>query len=67
MMLLGGRKRLNEYMPGRTFNLGKWGIVANVISCFFVLEGCVIYCFPASLVGVERWAPAENSPSSRGA
>ncbi|KAK1925230.1 amino acid/polyamine transporter I [Papiliotrema laurentii] len=49
MMLLGGRKRLNEYMPGRTFNLGKWGIVANVISCFFVLEGCVIYCFPASL------------------
>lgn len=53
LMLFGGRRRLNQYQAKRSFNLGKWGVVLNVVSCFFVLEGMVIYCFPATMASLS--------------
>ena len=54
-MLLGGRQTLDRMMPARTSNLGRvWGPVANIVSCLFVLEGSIIYCFPATLVSGRK-------------
>ncbi|WWC67432.1 uncharacterized protein I206_101340 [Kwoniella pini CBS 10737] len=47
-MLFGGRKRLNKLFPDRQHNLGKWGIICNLISIFFVIQSLVIYVFPAA-------------------
>ena len=49
-MLLGGRKRLNRLFPERLHNLGRWGIVCNLVAVFFVVQALVIYSFPAGLV-----------------
>ncbi|OCF40042.1 hypothetical protein I317_06180 [Kwoniella heveanensis CBS 569] len=49
LMLFGGRRQLNRDFPQRTSNLGRWGVVCNLISMFFVLQSCVIYCFPATM------------------
>jgi hypothetical protein len=46
LMLKGGRRYLNKVAPIRLYNLGRWGVVVNLLACFFVLESCVIYCFP---------------------
>ena len=48
MMMLGGRTRLNRLYPDRLHNLGRWGIVCNLVAVFFVLQALVIYCFPAT-------------------
>lgn len=48
LMLLGGRRMLNRDYPKRLYNLGRWGVVCNLVACFFTLEACVIYCFPAA-------------------
>ncbi|WVW79036.1 hypothetical protein I302_100999 [Kwoniella bestiolae CBS 10118] len=47
-MLFGGRTKLNKLFPDRQHNLGKWGIVCNIISIFFVVQSLVIYVFPAA-------------------
>ncbi|WWC62351.1 uncharacterized protein I303_104947 [Kwoniella dejecticola CBS 10117] len=49
LMLCGGRKKLNSVAPYRTSNLGRWGVPCNLLAVFFVLQSCVIYCFPASM------------------
>ncbi|WWC93171.1 hypothetical protein V866_000004 [Kwoniella sp. B9012] len=49
LMLLGGRRKLNSAAPGRTSDLGRWGVPCNLIAVFFVLQSCVIYCFPATM------------------
>ncbi|OCF57852.1 hypothetical protein L486_05317 [Kwoniella mangroviensis CBS 10435] len=49
LMLLGGRRKLNLAAPGRTSNLGRWGVPCNLLAVFFVLQSCVIYCFPATM------------------
>lgn len=49
-MLLGGRQRLNKMAPNRLHNLGRWGVVCNLVAVFFVVQSIVIYCFPAALV-----------------
>jgi hypothetical protein len=54
-MLFGGRTKLNKAYPNRTSNLGRWGVPCNLISLFFVVQSCVIYCFPATLVSLS-WA-----------
>jgi hypothetical protein len=59
--LLGGRKKLDQYMPARGFNLGRWGVVCNLVGCFFVVESCVIYCFPAAMVGVYNHGEMPSS------
>lgn len=61
-MLLGGRKKLDQYMPVRGFNLGPWGVVCNVVGCFFVVESCVIYCFPAAMVSLSTHDEAPPCP-----
>lgn len=50
VMLIGGRRKLNAHLPDRGFNLGKWGVVINLFALFFVVESCVIFCFPATIV-----------------
>ncbi|WWC87420.1 uncharacterized protein L201_002309 [Kwoniella dendrophila CBS 6074] len=47
-MLFGGRQKLNKLFPNRQHNLGKWGIICNMISIFFVVQSLVIYVFPAA-------------------
>ena len=49
-MLLGGRRRLNRLFPDRIHNLGKWGVVCNLVAVFFVLQAIVIFSFPAARV-----------------
>ncbi|WWC88938.1 uncharacterized protein L201_003853 [Kwoniella dendrophila CBS 6074] len=49
LMLLGGRRKLNQASPRRTSNLGRWGIPCNLVAVFFVIQSCVIYCFPSSM------------------
>jgi hypothetical protein len=51
-MLLGGRKKLNKLFPDRLHNLGKWGVVCNVVAIFFVCQSIVIFCFPATMVSL---------------
>jgi hypothetical protein len=48
MMMLGGRTKLNRLFPDRLHNLGRWGVVCNLVAVFFVLQALVIYCFPAT-------------------
>ncbi|OCF39128.1 hypothetical protein I317_07069 [Kwoniella heveanensis CBS 569] len=48
-MLFGGRRRLNKLFPDRQHNLGRWGVVCNLIAIFFVVQSIVIYCFPATM------------------
>jgi len=60
-MLLGGRTRLNKMAPNRLHNLGRMGIVYNLIAVFFVVQSIVIYCFPAQLVSVHKDLRHEQS------
>ncbi|WVQ78062.1 hypothetical protein IAT38_000143 [Cryptococcus sp. DSM 104549] len=49
VMLFGGRRRLNKLFPDRLHNLGRWGVVCNIVAIFFVCQSIVIYCFPAAM------------------
>ncbi|WVW83085.1 hypothetical protein I302_105103 [Kwoniella bestiolae CBS 10118] len=49
LMLMGGRRKLNLAATNRSSNLGRWGIPCNLVAVFFVLQSCVIYCFPATM------------------
>lgn len=59
-MLLGGRKRLNRLFPDRIHNLGRWGVVCNIVAVFFVTQAIVIYSFPAGRVGRTRVTRGER-------
>lgn len=39
--------------PNRLHNLGRMGVVYNLIAVFFVVQSIVIYCFPAQLVSAS--------------
>jgi amino acid transporter len=64
-MLFGGRQRLNRLVPERLHNLGRWGIVCNIVAVFFVVQALVIYSFPAGLVSASHaleWFVAHIQP-----
>jgi len=52
-MLLGGRRRLNKMAPNRLHNLGRWGVVCNIVAVFFTAQSLVIFCFPAQVVSLS--------------
>jgi hypothetical protein len=50
--------------PDRLHNLGKWGVVCNIVAVFFVVQALVIYSFPAGMVSVS-FTLALNNPICR--